>query len=132
MSFKSDLERFAQKVEVDSEKVFRGTSIAIFSSIVKRTPVDKGRLRANWQVDINKVAKGQLDSVDKSGAKAISAGSTKANQATLDDSVYIVNNLPYAEAIENGHSRVKAPAGMVKVTLTEFQKEVKKQANKVK
>jgi hypothetical protein len=33
--------------------------------------------------------------------------------------IYIVNNLPYANALENGHSK-QAPSGMVKVTLQEF------------
>jgi hypothetical protein len=131
MSFKSDIEKFARKVNTDSEKVFRGTSIAMFSSIVKRTPVDTGRLRANWQLDINRDPQEQLDKADKGGGSTITDGATTANRATTKDSIFIVNNLPYAQAIEDGASTVKSPEGMVKVTLQEFQGAVKKEANKV-
>lgn len=132
MSFKSDIERFTKKINADSEKVFRGTSIAMFSSIVKRTPVDKGSLVGNWQVDINNMPDNTLDEQDPGRSETITKGSTTANAAKINDAIFIVNNLPYAERIENGYSTVKSPEGMVRVTLTEFQREVEKQAKKVR
>ena len=38
----------------------------------------------------------------------------------LGDTAYLVNNLPYAVPLEYGHSS-QAPAGMVRVTIAEFQ-----------
>lgn len=112
------------------EKVFRGTALSLFGKVILRTPVDTGRLRVNWQTDINKPASGTLTITDKSGVKAIQQASTEAIKAKLGDSIYMVNNLPYAEVIENGSS-TQAPQGMVKVTVTEFKREINKQARKV-
>ena len=130
MSFVLDLSKFTDKAVANSEKVFRGSSISLFSNIIKRTPVKTGRLRGNWQTDINQPSVGTLD---RNGATpAISEAVSKVNKATLDDSIFLVNNLPYANAIENGSSTTQAPEGMVKVSIAEFQREVDKQARQLK
>ncbi|MNJ81742.1 hypothetical protein D3C77_807050 [compost metagenome] len=40
---------------------------------------------------------------------------------TIGQTAFIVNNLPYAIPLEYGHSS-QAPAGMVRVTLANFQR----------
>lgn len=135
MSFSSDINKFALKVESRSEKVFRGTVLGLFSSIIKRTPVDTGRLRGNWQLTINKPAYGELDVADKTGAKALATGTTNSKKIKLKDSVYLTNNMPYAGVIEDGRTdssgSLQAPQGMVKVTVTEYQRIVSANAKKV-
>tara|TARA_R110000772_G_scaffold170373_3_gene282274 strand:- start:3410 stop:3799 length:390 start_codon:yes stop_codon:yes gene_type:complete len=129
MSFVLDISKFTDKAVANSEKVFRGSSISLFSNIIKRTPVKTGRLRGNWQTDINQPSVGTLDR--NSSTPAISEAVSKVNKATLDDSIFLVNNLPYANAIENGSS-AQAPEGMVAVSIAEFQREVDKQARQLK
>ena len=87
--------------------------------VVMKTPVDTGRARGNWQVDINNVPGGVLETTDKSGGGTTASG--VAAMATLPPfgTVWIANNLPYIKALENGHSG-QAPAGMVSVTLAEL------------
>lgn len=131
MSFSSDLKKFADKTERNAEKVFRGTALSIFSHVIKRTPVDTGRLRGNWQANINRPAQGTTSINDKTGSQAISSAATESMQAKLGDSIYLVNNLPYAKVIEDGSSK-QAPQGMVKVTVAEFTREVEKQARLLK
>jgi len=56
---------------------------------------------------------------------------TTVSKAKLGDSVYLVNNLPYAQKIEGGSSK-QAPVGMVKVTVAEYQKIINEIINKEK
>ena len=160
MSFSSELKAFTLKVEKNSEKLFRGTYLALFSSIIKRSPVgnpdrwvvwDKrtgrylpyelvhglpdgyvgGTFRGNWQTDINKIPNGTLDTLDKTGTVTIAKARLEASRAKIGDSIYAINNMPYAISLENGWSS-KAPRGMVKITAAEFEREINKQARKLK
>ncbi|HBO3990163.1 hypothetical protein [Pseudomonas aeruginosa] len=79
-----------------------------------------GRFRANWQFSIGTAAQGEIDDVDPTGSKAISAVTAGVQPLKLGDTAYLVNNLPYAVPLEYGHSS-QAPAGMVRVTSAEFQ-----------
>lgn len=121
MSFGKDVEKFADKVEKAALAIFHGTSLDLFGKIVKRTPVDTGRLRGNWYATIN-TPSNQIDSGDQNRQQIVS-------NAKLGESVFFVNNLPYASQIENGSS-AQAPSGMVKVTITEFETIVSRNARK--
>ena len=128
MSFASELRNFTVKAERNAEKVFRDTTIALFSQIIKRTPVKTGRLRGNWQTDVNREKEAVIE---RSGAEAaINEVVLEASQANLGDSIYLTNNLPYAKVIEDGSS-TQAPSGMVKVTALEFEREIKKQSRRL-
>ena len=160
MSFESQLKAFTDKTERNGDKVIRGTILSLFSKVVKRTPVgnpenwvylDKssgqyvdyisargypegyigGSLRGNWQPSMNSPAQGVVSGVDKSGAATITKIAMIASTAKLGKDAYLVNNLPYAKKIEEGGS-TQAPEGMVKVSVLEFDRIVKKQARAVK
>ena len=70
-------------------------------SIVKRTPVDTGRARGNWQagegfeLPIN-------DAVDKTGAGTVRIGNNAIAKLQPFTRAYIFNNLPYIEVLELG------------------------------
>jgi len=84
------------------EKVIKKTVFDLTSAIIKDTPVDTGRLRANWQVSLDSTINNTLDTTDKGGSATISKarGSIMTNKVPL---VYwIQNNLPYANVIEFG------------------------------
>tara|TARA_R110000796_G_scaffold70865_1_gene160823 strand:+ start:3116 stop:3514 length:399 start_codon:yes stop_codon:yes gene_type:complete len=132
LSFSSDLKKFADKTDSNLEKVIRGTVLSMTAGIINRTPVDTGRLRGNWQSDINRAPSGDSDTTDKTGGIAKSKAKAAINNLKGDNTFYFVNNLPYAIAIEEGHSKVKAPRGMVRVTVAEFQREAKQRARAVK
>jgi hypothetical protein len=117
MSFKGQIAAFNKKAEKAATMIFRGTALDLFGRIIRRTPVDTGRLRGNWQAGINSPA-------DGGGNKAIGV-------AGIGDSVFITNNLPYAIPIEEGSS-TQAPKGIVAVTVAEFKSVVKQQARKNK
>ena len=120
MSFLGDIKRFNKKAEEAAEKIFRGTSLSLFSKVIMRTPVDTGRLRGNWSAGINNPGDGNYQSV--------------VARARLGDSLFLTNNLPYAGVIEMGRVNNKgsyqAPKGMVRVTISEFKQVVRAQARK--
>ena len=145
MSFASELSNFTAKAESNTEQVFRASTISLFSRIISRTPVKSGRLKGNWQIDINQPATGDVSDSDTTPINTLDGGSKRkvasgVMRANLNDSIYMVNNLPYARIIEAGRvprssgttGSTQAPAGMVAVSVAEFNREVEKQARKLK
>lgn len=110
-SWDNDPLLFAGLVEEDVGKKLRIISMALLTEIVQRSPVDTGRFRNNNVVSIGSGDYRTTDEVDKSGSKAIQRGSAVIAQGKPYSVIYIQNNLPYAESLENGHSK-QAPTGV--------------------
>lgn len=102
-------------------KVVRKLAIDALGRLVARTPVDTGRARANWQVGISRPADGVIDAVDPRGGATVKSGVEAIAQLPPFPLVFITNNLPYIEALENGHSRQSPPGGMVRLTVEELR-----------
>lgn len=82
-------------------------------SIVRDTPVDTGEARGNWRFTTSKVSAAYSRSArDVSGAGAIARLAATVGTLTLKKPVYMSNNAPYIERLENGWSK-QAPAGML-------------------
>jgi len=131
MSFAGDIRKFRSKTKERTEKVFRGTALSLLGKVILRTPVDTGRLRGNWQVNIGKAPTGTTEDTDQNGGPTINKGGFVIDGLQIGKSLFIVNNLEYAEDIENGGSN-QAPAGMLKVTVAEYQDIVRQQTRKNK
>lgn len=98
-SFSHQVGVFAVNSTAEVERFRRAVSLKLFTSIIRDTPVDTGRLRANWQTNVAAPATGTLDSTDT--AAAIQGASDNLGDGTGKDiSVYFVNNLPYAQHVE--------------------------------
>ncbi|MCU3191395.1 hypothetical protein N8Y15_00255 [Enterobacter hormaechei subsp. hoffmannii] len=76
-----------------------------------------GRFKNNWYVGLDSQPTETNDTPDASGQ-----GSNSRGLAVLEvfrvgqvNSIYFTNNLPYVQALENGHSN-QAPGGMVGLT----------------
>lgn len=114
-----DMKAKADRVADNADRLVRRCALAIDAAVVLATPVDTGRARANWQVEIGAVPTGVVEPTDKSGASAINkAKDTIAsyNGNAADKSVYITNNLPYIERLNDGWS-AQAPAGFVETAV---------------
>ena len=123
MSFNSDIKKFNSRFDKAATNIFRGTALSLFGKVIQATPVDTGRLRGNWFASINRASK-QVDG-SAMGYEGV------VFKAKLGDSIYLVNNLPYAKVIEDGSSQ-QAPQGMVKGVVIEFNRVVKANARKYK
>lgn len=109
------------------ERVIRGTLFGVASRIIKRSPVDTGRFRNNWQASVNSPAVGVSTATDKTGNRAVQEASGLINSFQMGSTFYLTNNLPYANRLEYGWSD-QAPSGMVRITVAEIEQRIKEAA----
>lgn len=115
---------FAEAIGLDIAIVTQKLAVDLHTAIVKRTPVDTGRARANWQMGIGSMPTGTLASADKQDfGSEPTGGAPEAKSIDGTESVFIVNNLPYIAALEDGSSK-QAPQGMVAVSVAQIQGEI--------
>ena len=142
-SFTADLSAFAKKAKFNADQVMQKTCLELFSRVVQRTPVDTARARTGWQTAVNAMPSGSDPGPRKSTRKggppsappALSGEDkgkiTAVTQAIkFGDTVWLVNNVHYVQYLEYGTAPYgfspQAPAGMVRISITEFQDHVAK------
>lgn len=115
--FTIPLDRLAAMTTEKMETVARRATLEVFSSVVKKSPVDTGRFKANWNVSASNPDYSVTSSV------AQSRGEQQAREALVlpvGGVVYLSNGLPYARRLEYGWSK-QAPSGMVRTSVIEFK-----------
>ena len=132
MSFTLDLKKFAEKHGKAADEMVAGVEIALGNAVIMDTPVDEGRLIANWFPSEGVPSQQSTQEADKTGALSTSRINGYANSQTGGRKTYLTNNLPYAVPIEFGHSKIKAPQGMVRKNVGRFQALVDEQVAKHK
>lgn len=103
---------FADVVEEDLTKRVRTIALAMLQEIVLRSPVDTGRFRNNNIVSIVSPVYASTVETDASGAGTISRGTAVMSGLEPYTTVFIQNNLPYAQRLEDGHSKQAPPGGI--------------------
>jgi len=111
VSFGRDVQRFAQKSGLSVERIVREVELELYRSVVMDTPVKDGRLRANWFLSSGSPSTETTEDVTRDPA-ALLPGELASLEFPRKS--ILTNNLPYAIPIEEGHSTVKAPEGMVR------------------
>lgn len=110
------------KTDKQLNRIIKKTVFDLTSSIIQDTPVDTGRLRANWLVSFNTPIDAELKLEDKEGNATISKAKALIGGSKVPLVYWIQNNLPYANHIEYGGSKLKAPQGMVRINILKFNK----------
>lgn len=119
-NFTLDMSRFTNKSLGEIEQVVRKTAITdLTTSIIKSTPVDTGRARANWFVSFESAIEDTTD--DTNSAKALSNATNTIRKGNLGGTIFIQNNLDYIAGLEYGKSK-QAAQGMVKLMLKDLPK----------
>lgn len=108
----------------------RGTVIGCASRIIKRTPVDEGTLRGNWQPSIGQPVTTEIARADKSGAMVTTDIAREGQRLNIGSVFYMTNNLPYAARIEFDAWSQQAPQGMMRIEVLETAAAI--QANRMK
>jgi|GEM_PF-955817 len=110
-------------------------AISLYDRLSRKSPVLTGRYRWGFNCSINGIdytvpeaapveyAKKKQVFYNFDAGRAINAFMS----VTIDDDVVISNSVPYAEALENGHSR-QAPNGIFRVVIPELKEDLKKWA----
>jgi len=113
--FERDLSILAE-VEDEITKAGRKLGINIDRRVVLETPRDTGSAKASWLVSVNRP---DLSIVDLNGQElgtaelqAIQAGAATAQLFTSGDTLYIQNNQPYIERLNEGWSE-QAGSGFI-------------------
>ncbi|OED34516.1 hypothetical protein AB832_07405 [Flavobacteriaceae bacterium (ex Bugula neritina AB1)] len=127
MSFSGKINQFKVDAIEATEETRKAAIIALFRSVIQDTPVDTGRLRGNWQASINNPESGTIDAFNTGTSVAIAAAIKTVEGSQAGETLYLVNNLPYAEKIEYGYSQ-QAPQGMVRRNLSRITQIIRQAA----
>jgi hypothetical protein len=120
MVFANDVSKWTAKTQAKIETAIRKIAIDVFAEVIMMSPVDTGRFRGNWQVAIGSVPTGTLEIDDKTGTATLSKAQATAMGLEAGQSIFLVNNLPYAMALEYGLSQ-QAPGGMIRLTVQRWK-----------
>lgn len=114
-SFSAQVAFFGEKTKKKVQEVQRWAVLESYSRMVTRSPVDTGLFKGSWGIQ-----KGSPYSVQPGGMEV-------ALEWKDDGSMFIANNLPYAVALEYGHSK-QAPNGVARITAAEIGAEIEAMA----
>lgn len=120
--FKSQIDAWIGKVDQKLNLFVRKVALDMFTRISQRTPVLTGRAVTNWMVAKGTPITISTTDADPTGTQAMQAAMSvfATYDWKVDANIFITNSVPYIMPLEHGHSK-KAPNGMVKVTVAEFQ-----------
>ena len=130
MTLTLDLQKFAGKTGGKMHDLVEDVVGYVVVQIDSRSPVGNpatwknpppagyvgGRFRGNWQLGVGVVPAGVLARIDPGGSATVTAAIAEIPRDAAGRVFFYVNNLPYAQRLEHGHS-TQAPAGMVGLTL---------------
>ena len=112
MSFNDDIQKLMRKYSITQQKAVAYFCIRISHRVDAMSPVDTGLFRANWQATLDQPYTGAVKTANRQGSIDHVIPFAKAANGHV---FYLTNKLPYAQALEYGHS-AKAPNGMVRVS----------------
>lgn len=143
--FEKVLDAFSEKViPAKLVAVHKKISLEALRRIVKRTPVDVGQARGNWQLAVNSIPAGKI--LDARGRDPVHEGLAALGALPPYSVVWLANNAEHAAVLEHGlfeppdpgpshdprkgrKGRVlvergfstQAPQGMVRITFRELE-----------
>ena len=133
-SFRTDLRRASEALGVTFEIAMRKVVMDVLRGAVLRTPVDTGALAGNWQVTEGASSSAEQVAFAGGSGAALARAMGELASVRFDNPFstwWISNPLPYAPVVEfggyppgpgtSGGYSLKAPAGMLRVTLAEVE-----------
>lgn len=138
--FERNLDEFSRQVGLAHAIVVKKVALDLFGLIVKGTPVDKGRARASWTIAVGAPDRTTQPEGDyplfqhdpaavavvarQKGEAVLSGLEARADaDGVIREPIYISNNLPYIEELEQGHSK-QAPSGMAELAIIQVDLEM--------
>mgnify|MGYP007116954551 CR=1 FL=1 len=133
----------AQKYNRGIDEVVTDVAVSLSEKIIDRTPVGKpsewqnpnsappgyvgGRARANWFPTIGQPSDDTTESTNQNESASRITG---IKEQIAGNVYYLTNNLPYIRRLEYDNWSKQAPRGMVRVTLREALRELKRAISK--
>lgn len=104
-----------------ADAIVQLTSADLYSRILKRTPVQTGRLAASWTISLDRPQGGRVIYARKGDVqRAKKRNINRAQSAKAGDLVHITTRQPYARAVEFGDEDHE-PRAMVRLAAAEAQ-----------
>lgn len=142
MTFALDISKFIKKTDAKINQTVREVIVSVASSLVELSPVGQkaiwknpksapkgyvgGHFRANWQHGFGSYSEEEIAAIDPGGQITKQRIKADVQAAPVAGKHYIVNNVPYAEALENGHStQAPGPEAIVGKTILLFDRMAK-------
>lgn len=112
--------RLVSRLRKRADDVVQLSAMDLYKRIVRRTPVQTGRLAASWTVSLNKpsgdrVVYARKGDVQRAQKRAIA----RASAAKAGDVIFITSKQPYARSVEFGDEDHK-PQAMVRLAVADF------------
>jgi len=135
-NFALDMTHFINHAGTNVNTVTKKVVLDVMRAVIRKSPVDTGRFKGNWQYGVNDMPTGVTDIHDDSAHGQGGQGTLAHTKGLLPPQAagklhWIVNNLPYSIALEHGHSSQCPPNGMVGLTITEYQALVQQAVSEV-
>lgn len=131
MSLTTDLQKIAARNKQKLLKVAQNSLMRVGGRIVVMSPVDNGRFINNWMSAYGSADTATSESLNKTGAESVGRLDAKLNGLAVGQVFYFTNSLPYAQRLEYGWSD-KAPNGMVRLSVANWQTIVAQEVARVK
>jgi hypothetical protein len=101
-----------------------------FETLIRTSPVDTGRFQPNWMGSVGSPDTRTNEETHKVTTGSAPTGAEIAHLAPalrirLGQHIYISNNLDYAQALENGHSK-QAPLGVLHKSAREVESRLRR------
>jgi hypothetical protein len=113
------IEKAKREVVLATVNAVKKVALAVNQAVILATPVDTGRARGNWIARVDSPNREKFDSkLDKTGSNTINENAKTIKTAPEKSAltVYISNNLPYIQRLNEGYS-AQAPSGFVEKSL---------------
>ncbi len=144
----NDLKGAKDNVYKELSKIFRAGALSVFGAVIEQSPVGNrelwkvnknrgkrklqpkgyigGSFRGNWQASVN-APKRDIIPAKKAARRKEKVESTIKSTVTLKDTLYLTNNLPYAQRLEEGWS-TQRPTGWIRTIVASGESALKKAA----
>ena len=133
MGFAADLRFLCEKAGDKAELFVRKVALDLGGQMIDRSPVDTGRFKSNWMTEVGQSPDSTTTTMaEKSGARSRARLNEKLSGWKPGQTIWIVNNLPYAYRIEYKGWSMQAPSGVVRLAVQNTQQAVAKAAREVK
>ncbi len=103
-------------IERPAERTIKRLAFEVHGELIRNTPVDTGWARANWLVSLGRPINETAGSRDSVSTVAQGAGQARLLVYRLGQDIWISNNVPYIQALNEGHSK-QAPEGWVEAAI---------------
>lgn len=125
--FRASLAKQIEKSKGKFQLFYKKFTIDLQTAVIQKTPVDQGQLHWNWFIGNAAPSNAFAEHTGNDKSGAIARNTALINSLNINGQViYISNSLPYAHRIEYEGWSKQAPAGMLRVSVSESQSIAKK------